>query len=155
MNSEHNVLLASHGSKGALAAEQAALDMCKKGDRLHHLLVVPSFWQGMTGDDWLNNGVTRNRFRRYVESELSKEVEETVNRVKQRAQEQEVEYTQEIVVGEPDDCLLNTSGGQNFDVIVMGSPRPKGEPGLRSRMATKKVTNCLTANVMMVPFPNE
>ena len=78
MSTEHNVLLASHGTKGAIAAERAALDMCKKGDRLHHLLVVPTLWEGMTGDDWLNNGSTRNRFRRYLESELEKEVIEHI-----------------------------------------------------------------------------
>ena len=155
MNSENNVLLASHGTKGAIAAELAALDICKKGDRLHHLLVVPTLWQGMTGDDWLNNGVTRNRFRRYLESEITKEVEETVNRVKQLAEQQEVDYVQQVVVGEPDDCLLSTSDENKFDVIVMGSPRPKGEPGLRSRMATKKVTRTLSANIKMVPFPDE
>ena len=155
MSTEHNVLLASHGTKGALAAERAALDMCKKGDRLHHLLVVPTLWEGMTGDDWLNNGSTRNRFRRYLESELEKEVDETVSRVKQLAQEHEVDYTQQVVIGEPDDCLLSASDEKKFDAIVMGSPRPKSEPGLRSRMATKKVTRVLSDNIKMVPFPDE
>ena len=61
-----NVLLASHGTDGAKAAEKMALQVCEKGARLHHLLVVPSFWKGMTGDDWLNNGSTRDNFRRYL-----------------------------------------------------------------------------------------
>ena len=155
MNTENNILLASHGTKGALAAEQAALELCKKGDHLHHLYVVPSLWEGMTGDDWLNNGVTRNRFRDYVESELSKEVDETINRLKQKAEEQEVDYLPEVVVGEPDDCLLSKTNEKSFNAVVMGSPRPKGEPGLRSRMITKKMQTSLSENLVQVPFPNE
>lgn len=155
MNTENNILLASHGSKGALAAEQAALELCNKGDHLHHLYVVPGFWKDMTGDDWLNNGVTRNRFRDYVESELTKEVKETIERLQQQAAEKEIDYIPEVVVGEPDDCLLNKSNQHYFNKIIMGSPRPKGEPGLRSRMITKKTSASLSDNIMMVPFPNE
>ncbi len=155
MNAEMNVLLASHGTQGAMAAEQAAIDNCKKGDHLHHLLVVPTLWQGMTGDDWLNNGVTRDRYRRYIESELSKEVEETVSRVKQKAEQHDLIYTQQVVVGEPEDCLLDASNKEEYNLIVMGSHRPKGESGLRSRMLTKKLTRKLTTPIKMVPHPNE
>ncbi len=155
MNAENNILLASHGTQGAIAAEQAAIENCNKGDHLHHLLVVPSLWQGMTGDDWLNNGVTRDRYRRYIESELTKEVEETVSRVKQHAEQHELVYTQQVVIGEPEDCLLDASNNEEYNLIVMGSPRPKGETGLKSRMVTKKVTRKLTTPVKMVPHPNE
>ncbi|HDZ79452.1 MAG TPA: universal stress protein, partial [Gammaproteobacteria bacterium] len=55
MNSLNHVLLASHGTVGAQAAEQMAIRMCSSGAKLHHLIVVPSLWKGMTGDDWLNN----------------------------------------------------------------------------------------------------
>ncbi len=54
MMTTNNILLASHGTEGAIAAEKMALSLCEKGARLHHLLVVPTLWEGMTGDDWLN-----------------------------------------------------------------------------------------------------
>ena len=70
-----NVLLASHGTDGAKAAERMAFDICEKGTKLHHLVVVDTLWQGMTGDDWLNNGGMRDKFRRYLENELGQEID--------------------------------------------------------------------------------
>lgn len=156
MNAVNQILLASHGTEGAMAAEQAAIKVCcEQGAHLHHLIVVPTLWQGMTGDDWLNNGSTRDTFRRYLESEIGKEVDEHIARVKQMAEEQGLKYSKKIVLGEPDECLLSASEQEQYDLVVMGSPRPRGKPGLRSRMMTKPLTRALKTPVLMVPFPNE
>lgn len=156
MNTATQILLASHGTEGAMAAEQAAINVCcEQGARLHHLIVVPTLWQGMTGDDWLNNGSTRDTFRRYLESEIGKEVDEHIARVKQMAEVKGLQYSKQIVLGEPDECLLKATDNDEYDLVVMGSPRPKGKPGLRSRMLTKPLTRALKTPVLMVPFPNE
>lgn len=156
MNTANQVLLASHGTEGAMAAEQAAINVCcEKGAHLHHLIVVPTLWQGMTGDDWLNNGSTRDTFRRYLEQELGKEVDEHIARVKQMAEVKGLKYSKEIVLGEPDECLLKATNNDEYDLVVMGSPRPKGKPGLRSRMMTKPLARALKTPLLMVPFPNE
>jgi nucleotide-binding universal stress UspA family protein len=155
MMSTNNVLLASHGSDGAKAAEQMAIQLCEKGARIHHLVVVPTLWEGMTGDDWLNNGSTRDRFRRYLESELEQEVAEHCERVSHQAEENNIGYSNEVVVGDPEQCLLDVSNKQNFDLIVMGSPRPKGIKGLRSRMATEPVTRSLQTPLLIVPYPHD
>ncbi len=151
----NNVLLASHGTEGALAAEQMAFKMCGKGTHLHHLIVVPTFWKGTTGDDWLTNGSTRDTFCRYLESELGREVDENFKRVGKTAVDQEVDYTNDMVVGEPDECLLNASLEQQYDLIILGSPRPRGKSGLRSRMITNALTNKLTTPLLIVPYPDE
>ena len=110
MHAVNQVLLASHGTEGAMAAEQMAIRMCcEQNARLHHLIVVPTLWQGMTGDDWLNNGSTRDTFRRYLESEIGKEVDEHIARVKQLAEEQGLQYSKQIVLGEPDETLLKVA----------------------------------------------
>lgn len=155
MMSANHVLLASHGTHGAQAAEQMVFNLCEKGATVHHLVVVPSFWSGMTGDDWLNNGSTRDRFRRYLEAELEKEVEEHFQRVSQQAEANAIHYTSEVVVGEPEQCLLDAAHKQSFDLIVMGSPRPKGAKGLRSRMSTEPLTRGLKVPLLIVPYPNE
>jgi len=150
-----NVLLASHGTEGALAAEQMAFKMCGRGTHLHHLVVVPTFWKGTTGDDWLNNGSTRDTFRRYLEGELGREVDEHFERVGQAAIHQEVDYTNDMVVGEPDECLLKASQQQQYDLVILGAPRPRGKSGLRSRMITKTLTHQLTTPLLIVPYPDE
>lgn len=153
MNSVNHVLLASHGTEGALAAEQMALSMCCKGAKLHHLIVVPTLWQGMTGDDWLNNGSTRDTFRRYLEGEIGREVDQHCERVSNNAEQNELEYISEIVLGEPDECLINSSQKNDFDLIIMGSPRPKGIKGLRSRMKTESLVRSLGIPLLVVPYP--
>jgi len=153
MNSAHSVLLASHGTEGALAAEQMALKLCDVGSQLHHLIVVPTLWKGMTGDDWLNNGSTRDTFRRYLEGELSREVDEHISRVSQAAGEHELEYCSEVIIGEPNECLLDASKKEGIDLIIVGSPRPKGKKGLRSRMLTDLITRNISVPVLIVPYP--
>ena len=153
MMSTNNILLASHGTDGAQAAEQMAISICNKGGTIHHLVVVPTLWKGMTGDDWLNNGSTRNKFRNYLEEELAKEVVEHCERISKQAEENEIKYTNEVIVGEPEECLLDVSKKQNYDLIVMGAPRPKGVSGLRSRMSTDTVTRALTTPLMIAPYP--
>lgn len=154
IKTEH-ILLASHGTEGAIAAENAALSLCKKGATLHHLLVVPTLWEGMTGDDWLNNGSTRNTFRRYLESEIGKEIDEHCARIREEAEAKSVTYNNELVVGEPDEYLLKSCKEHDFDLVVMGSPRPKGKEGLRSRMSVESITRALTIPLLIVPYPYE
>ena len=149
----NNILLASHGTEGAMAAEKMALSLCEKGAKLHHLLVVPTLWQGMTGDDWLNNGSTRDVFRRYLESELGREVDEHVERISSLAKAISVEYSNELIVGEPEECLLDACKNQDFELVVMGSPRPKKIKGLRSRMKTEPLTRSLSIPLLIVPYP--
>jgi len=153
MMSKNNILLASHGTDGAQAAEQMAISICDKGGAIHHLVVVPTLWEGMTGDDWLNNGKTRNTFRRYLESELEQEVAEHCERVSQHAKENDIEYTNEVIVGEPDECLIDVSIKQDYDLVVMGAPRPKGVSGLRSRISTDTITRKIKTPLMIVPYP--
>ncbi len=156
MSAQNSVLLASHGTEGAMAAEQIAIKMCCEQDAgLHHLIVVPSFWKDMTGDDWLNNGSTRNTFRRYLESTLEKEIDEHIERVHKLAEEKGLHYTNEIVIGEPDECLLKSVKEKDYELVVVGSPRPKGKSGLRSRMITKPVSRTLETKILMVPYPCE
>jgi len=154
MMAVNKVLLASHGTEGAMAAEQMAFKMCGRGAHLHHLIVVPGFWKGTTGDDWLTNGSTRDTFRRYLEAELGREVDENFVRVGAAAVERELDYTNDMVVGEPDECLLDSSRQQDYDLIILGSPRPKGKSGLRSRMITDALTHKLTTPLLIVPYPD-
>lgn len=154
MNKSNHVLLASHGTEGAQAAERMVLQLCGEGSHIHQLVVVPELWKGMTGDDWLNNGSTRDRFRRYLESELEDEVREQVKRVQEHAEAQQIEYTAEVVVGKPEQCLIEAQKEAEYDLVVMGSPRPKNKQGLRSRMTTEPLAKKLSSPLLIVPFPD-
>ncbi len=149
-----NILLSSHGTEGARAAERMAIELAPPDATLHHLIVVPDLWKGMMGDDWLNNGVSRDRYARYLESELGKEVEEHCERVQHQAEEKGIRYRKTVVLGKPEACLLKRCQEEEYDLVVMGSPRPRGTPGIRSRMATDRVTRALPVPLLLVPHPN-
>jgi nucleotide-binding universal stress UspA family protein len=148
------LILASHGTPGARAAEDAAFELCVANHAsLHHLLVVPDFWKWMMGDDWLNNAVTQARFGTYVESELAREAAEVVARLAKRAEQSGISYSDEVRLGKPAPCLVEACENGMFDIAVIGAPRPKGAEGLRSRMDTDLLAASLKTCLLTVPHP--
>ncbi len=146
--------LASHGTPGARAAESLAFACCAPGATLHHLFVVPELWNGMMGDDWLNNVRTRIRFGRYLEDQLEGEIDDNLRRLAQRAAELGVNYLPEVRQGEPTECLIAWRAEHPGEVLVIGSPRPKGEEGLRSRLRLDTLLRALTVPLLVAPHPN-
>lgn len=155
MISFNKILLASHGTVGSNAAVNYALSLGQPGALLHHLIVVPEFWKGMMGDDWLNNGISRDRFARYLESELGRETDEHIQSVQQRAESASFEYHHDIQMGEPHDCLIALSAQQAFDIAVIGSRRPKGTPGLNSKMVLDKLSGHVNTSLLIIPYPQQ
>ena len=148
-----HILLASHGTEGAQAAEKKVLEMCTDDVRVTHLLVVPEFWKDMLGDDWLNNQATRRRFEDYLEKELNDEVNGHIRRVKDQLAGLGAQAVYEVVLGRPDRCLVDACERTAFDLVVMGSPRPRGSSGLRSRMTTRHAAQRLKTSKLVVPHP--
>jgi nucleotide-binding universal stress UspA family protein len=148
-----NILLASHGTPGARAAEQLALASAASNGRLFQLVVVPDFWKGMMGDDWLNNARTRDIYARHVESQLQREIDEEVARVRAIAQQRGLIYTHRVVLGKPAECLLACAAELRPDLVVIGSPRPPGARGLRSRMHLETLVRALAAPLLVAPYP--
>ena len=146
------ILLASHGTPGARAAERAALDLAAgEGAEVVHLYVVPEFWRGMRGDDWLNNAATQETFGNYVEGELVKEARNEVERLMADAQAVGVPLSSRAMFGTPADCLLKAVHEEKPDLVVIGTPRPKGESGYSSRMKLDSVVRGLDVRLLIVP----
>jgi nucleotide-binding universal stress UspA family protein len=152
---EHvNILVASHGTPGAQAAELMALSLCARSGTLHHLLVVPDLWQGMMGDDWLNNVRTRIAFGNYLEGQLAREIGGHLERISRQAEERGVAYHPEVRQGDPASCLLDYAQGCVLDLVVIGAPRPKGEEGLRSRLRLEALVRGLGLPLLIAPHPS-
>lgn len=146
------ILLASHGTPGACAAEVAALNLCNS--QLHHLIVIPDFWKGMMGDDWLNNAVTQSEYGDYLEGELKQEVDTNIQRVSAAAAERNLNYNYELLQGKPTECLLKVANSNQFDLIVIGSTRPKSQTGLNSRIDCKELLANLNTPLLIIPNPH-
>ena len=148
------ILLASHGTRGARAAEKVALSYCRPGVRLTHFIVVPDFWKGMMGDDWLNSGRTREIYGRYVEMQLEDEVRAHFRRLEKQVLAKRARYEPKLSFGKPAGCLITELRAARVDLAVLGSLRPKREPGLRSRMLTDDVLRTSLAPLLIVPYPH-
>ena len=147
------VILASHGTTGARKAEQVAIDFClQSGATLHQLLVVPDFWKGMMGDDWLNNAVTQSRFGDYVESELARDAAIELERLAEECKQAGIRCSSDVQLGKPAQCLIAACEQGSYDLAVIGSPRPKGTSGLRSRMDPELLARNLTIPLLTVPY---
>ena len=153
MLKSERILVASHGTPGARAAEGAALEMASPSTTIFHLVVVPDFWKGMMGDDWLNNASTRAAYGRHVESQLAREIEEHRLALEQAVRSRGRRYERKAVLGKPDEALIGHAGAIRPDLVVIGAPRPRGTPGLRSRMRVEKLVGALTAPLIIVPYP--
>lgn len=153
MKSCKRVLLASHGTLGAVEAEKEALSLCAEGAHIFHLIVVPDFWKGMMGDDWLNNASTRDDYGDYLESQLEAEIRQQVDKLSKSAARKKVKYDYKVVVGKPAEVLLEVATEDKYDLAVIGSPRPKGKKGLRSRMDLEAIARDLTIPILIIPYP--
>ncbi|HET9664462.1 MAG TPA: universal stress protein [Burkholderiales bacterium] len=148
------ILLASHGTTGALAADQAAVALCRQpGTALFHLTVVPDLWLGMMGDDWLNNVATRDAYCKHIEAQLNQDIDRHRRIIEPQVAAQGASYRSQVAVGEPTDCLLGFAAAIKPDLIVLGSRRPRGVPGLQSRIRVEKLIDRLSISLLIVPYP--
>jgi len=151
-----HILLASHGTNGAIAAENMAIQVCAPEGRIDHLIVVPEFWQNMTGDDWLNSGATRDQFRDYLQTGLGEEIDQQCARIQKKITDRKRTYTRIILFGNPEKALLHQASSTAYDLVVMGSPRKTGikeKFSLRSTMFTPKLAQKLQTALLVVPHP--
>ena len=143
MITSKTLLLAHHGTEGAALAEQIAYQLAEPGARIVHLLVVPDFWAGMQGDDWLNNASTRDDFAHHVENMLEAEAAEQVRALESRCGERGLAYKTLMRFGDPAECMIQAARETDPDLALIGPPRPKGTPGYRSRMDLDKLARGL------------
>ena len=148
-----HILVASHGTPGAQAAEHTTCALCPARGRLSHLIVVPDLWRGMMGDDWLNNAWTRDDYGRYVETELRREIQSHLDRLRAQVLALGLTYEFRVVLGKPTDCLIALSREAAPDLVVIGARRPKGSAGLRSRMHAARLAEALAMPLLVVPHP--
>ena len=154
MKTPLKLLLCHHGTAGALAAETLALEFAAPGTTtLVHCLVVPELWAGMQGDDWLNNASTRDAFGNYVEGMLEDDARRELAAVESHCKERGIAYEAVMRLGNPAETVLDVAGEVGADLVVIGSPRHKGEEGLRSRMELEKLVRGLKCPLLIAPHP--
>lgn len=148
------VLLASHGTAGARAAEAAALDLVAAGGSIHHLVIVPELWRGMSGDGWRINAATEREFCDYLEGQIERETLAELKRVADAAARRGIVYSASSECGPLEASLAAAAAKGGYDAVVIGAPRPRGMTGLRSRMRLDRLAPMLTVPLVVVPHPD-
>jgi len=147
------LLLASHDSEGARAAERAAIAALGPGGSLRHLVIVPELWQGMAGDGWRCNGSNVRDFADYLEGQIDREIRAHLERVHAEAQPRGICYSAASRHGSLADCLVAECIAGSYEAVVIGAPRPKRMTGLRSRMDLDRLLRSLPVPLIVVPHP--
>lgn len=154
MKTPLKLLLCHHGTAGARQAEVLAHEIAVPGTTtIVHCLVVPEFWAGMQGDDWLNNASTRDAFGDYVENMLESDAKRELAAVASRCTERGLACESVMRLGNPAETALAVAAEFGADLVVIGSPRKKGEEGLRSRMELEKLVRGLNCPLLIAPHP--
>ncbi|MEK6744638.1 MAG: universal stress protein [Nitrospirota bacterium] len=115
------ILVATHGSKGAVEAERCALDLAATHDaELHALYVIHKGWGSLVGIEWLHSSEKRMDFYRYAEAELYKMADAALGKFVQRAAACGVKVTTSVRVGDPGEVILSEARERGSDLIVIG-----------------------------------
>lgn len=149
-----SVLLACHGSDGAMRAAETVIAGLPSGARLHQLVVVPELWRHMTGDGWRINASTEGLFCDYLEGQIERETLDILRRVHAMAAARAIAYSAASCCGDPARSVIAAARSGAYDLVVVGAPRPKGVRGLRSRMDIEALMRGLTVPLVVVPHPD-
>lgn len=109
----------------------------------------------MTGDDWLNNGVTRNRFRDYLSDQLWRESRQVIQRVQLQCEQNDIIYRSLLQIGRSDKSLEKTTKQLEYSGIFIGSRRPKSKQGLCDTMLTARIEKQFARQLHIVSYPDE
>ena len=154
-----NVLLCTHGTEGAQKAEAFFFNEAAKNPdlQLTVLTVLDADWRLMTGDDWLNSSKTHTTFLDHVEDQVSEEIVEEWQRIKECYPEaKKARFMQHT--GDIAETITGVAKALECDLIVIGPysknsrffPK-KAEKGLRDRMENKQLHPLLPCPLLIAP----
>lgn len=149
----NSVLLGCHGTEGAMHAADVVIAGLVEGARLHQLLVVPELWRHMTGDGWRINASTEGLFCDYLEGQIERETLEVLRNVHASATARGILYSAASCCGDPARSLIAAAAVGDYDLVVIGAPRPKRVGGLRSRMDVEALMRGLSIPLLVIPNP--
>lgn len=156
-----NILLCTHGSSGAKKAEAYVFEKLQDGigpEQLTVLTIIDKDWSMMSSDDWLNTSTTRTQFKDYAQEQLTREINEDWQRIRDTYPTAESCRFMNVVGG-IEETIAEVAGKLECDLIVIGPYNKKPnrltsmimEKGLADTIANKKLHPLLPCPVLTVP----
>jgi nucleotide-binding universal stress UspA family protein len=145
------ILVATHGSKGAVEAEQYALDLARTlGAELHALYVIHRGWGSLVGIEWLHSSERRMEFYRYAESELYRMADSALDKFTQRAAACGVTVTVSVRVGDPGEAIALDARERGSDLIVLGDVCKRRSEEYKARINVGRLLRSAPCSVLQV-----
>jgi nucleotide-binding universal stress UspA family protein len=145
-----HILLTTHGTPGARKAEALARQWAELyGAKVTILSIINEAWGDMTCDDWLNTSTTRNTFGSYVAGEISKEISQLWDRLRQEFQGIDIEFLSKA--GKLEDVLAQTASEVDADVVIMGAWQQVQAPGFKDRFENKRLHPQMPCPLVVAP----
>ncbi|MEN8200831.1 MAG: universal stress protein [Thermodesulfobacteriota bacterium] len=155
----NHVLLCTHGTEGAQKAEAFVFKEAASNPylKVSVLTVLDEDWRGMTGDDWLNSSKTHATFLDHVEEQVSGEIGEEWQRIRDSypvaSQAAFLQRTGGIA-----ETITRVAEELGCDLIVIGPCYVSkgfltGQPrkGLRDTMKNKELHPLLPCPLLIAP----
>lgn len=145
------ILVATHGTEGAILAELYALQLAKALDTgLHGLYVINKDWGSLVGIEWLHSSEKRMEFYHYAESELYRMANTALDSFKQRALANELGVMTSVRVGDPAEAIAEEARTQGADLIIIGSAGKERSAEYRAKVSIKKLLKSAPCSVLHV-----
>jgi len=145
------ILVATHGSAGAVEAEQYALDLARTLDaELHALYVIHKGWGSLVGIEWLHSSETRMTFFRYAETELYRMANTALAEFAQRAEAAGLTITTSVRVGDLEPIIAGEAAELGADLIVLGSACQGWSREYKAKVSMKKLMSAAPCSVLQV-----
>jgi len=145
------ILVATHGSKGAVEAEQYALDLARTlGAELHGLYVIHKGWGSLVGIEWLHSSETRMEFFRYAESELYRMADAALGAFALRAAACNMNVTTSVRVGDPGEAIVDDARERGSDLIVLGDICKRRSEEYKARINAGKLLRSAPCSMLQV-----
>ena len=157
----NKILLCTHGSNGARKAEIYALKKSKAvlpAENITILTIIDKDWSTMSSDDWLNTSTARTQFKDYVHEQLSREIEEDWQRIRDEYPESNKCRFMKVV-GNIEETITEVAEKLKCDLIILGpySKKPRRltsitmEKGLANTISNKKLHPLLPCPLLITP----
>lgn len=145
------ILVATHGTDGAVEAEHYALDLGRAFHaELHALYVIHKGWGSLVGIEWLHSSEKRMEFYRYAESELYRMADAAMGAFVQRAETCGVHVTTSVRVGDPGEVIVSESRERGSDLIVLGDAGRGRSREYKAKISMKKLMRAAPCSVLQV-----
>ena len=132
--------LVNEGNQQSTHIERAIEKAIRQDADLHALAII---------DAWRFGGYSVYGWDVLVREEHEKRAEATLNEIRKRVEDEDIEFKPEVTVGKPCETIIEYVDQRDIDLVVSSSPRGDGKK-LRSPWLIEELKDRLPADIEVI-----